>query len=214
MGNIMSCFGRADGSEADATELGDLGTRGGDASVGLSARDDFERWNSQLDAAYKQEHPGTRPGGDHRLYRAAVEEPSDVFRPGGRLQPSAHGTEHHDDRTFSVLEHQNGAPSHFTSTTRDLSAAEQIGSDGALREWVYVMDPHPNGRDVNAVRAANGQASLKPNFLDEQEVSIPGPIHAEDIRGALPLRDGSVDYAGLVRNPVYRGSLATGETDR
>ncbi|MCQ8241526.1 hypothetical protein [Rhizosaccharibacter radicis] len=40
--------------------------------------------------------------------------------------------------------------------------------------------------------------------LAEREVSVPGPLSVAEIRGALPIRDGRIDFAGLIENPFYR----------
>lgn len=154
-------------------------------------------------------------------------------------------------RRFSTISHKmdynaetGRSESGYTATTRDIMEAAGIagfgnndssddegsindnGDDSELEErrsWVYIIDPQPNGRDLNALNLSKNENNLlareiginSTSFLEqpvekkmmfrEQEVAVPGPIPASDIRGAVPVsKDGrSIDYSRLVKNDWY-----------
>ena len=191
----------------------------------------FHRWNDVLTQKYTEAHAGTHsPEASlncYPLYRAAQQNPDDVFRPGGRLETSTTlnnrmaqpgRTEQHG--SFSLSKHQSGLPSQYTSMTTSLAATQDI-SQFLRRDNVFVTDPQPNGRYLNGLAYNSNTASppTRANALEDavlypvseqafkqQEVSVPGSIPTESVRGSVPINrvTGELDFAGLRKNEYYK----------
>jgi hypothetical protein len=190
------------------------------------AEQDFHTWNNNLSnhyASYLNNLPGNTDSGSAHfpLYRAAMETPSEIFQERGELKSSTQlkkeafdrmGRPLNPDETqhFSLARHQVGKGTAYTSMTRSLPfAAEFAGTEG--RPYVYITDPQPHGRDLNAVNLSRGKRmgeeedDNEEGYMKEQEVSVPGSIHSSEIRGAIPINDnGEPDFTGLMKNPHYK----------
>ncbi len=185
----------------------------------------FHQWNDTLTQNYNAAHPGTQNAeaslSRYPLYRAAQQNPNDVFRPGGRLETSTTlGNRTKPDPSFLLSRHQTGLPSHYTSMTTSLPATQEL-SKAFRRDHVYVTDPQPHGRYLNglayspetAPRPGTGNAladAVRYPVTDEafrqHEVSVPGSIPTESIRGSVPVDQatGNLDFSELKKNRYYK----------
>jgi hypothetical protein len=199
----------------------------------------FNAWNDRLTADYVKRSPDPNdPRAKYVLYRAAKEHPKDVFKKGGKLEippgtqtdPFERGgrTDTTMAKDFSLERHvtdtSRGTGTAYISTTRDLQVASNFAAAHG-RSHVYVMDPLPQGRDVNAVKSgwaerdvptatSNPGPSMVPvqYYIDEQEVSVPGTIPTHSIRGAIPVKteraggtdSATLNYEKLIRNDWYK----------
>jgi hypothetical protein len=180
---------------------------------------EFHSWNDDHSNKYASymgaisNDPWSAAAARRPLYRAALEHPKEIFQENGQLKSStqqkkeAFGWTKDEDETknFSLAKHQIGSGTAYTSTTRDMQFASDF-ADMEHRPWIYVTDPQPHGRDLNAVNVARGKRMDDEDFLDEQEVSVPGSIHSSEIRGAVPMDEetGKPDFTKLVKNPFYK----------
>jgi len=184
---------------------------------------EFHSWNDNLSTAYTA-YAGELPSTKYPLYRAANQVPNEVFQEHGHLKSStqleleAGGDVSDEAQNFSLEKHQAGEGSVYTSTTRDLNFASEFAGE-QFRQWIYVMDPQPHGRDTNAANLAriehgintehssqNPASPIHDNYLLEQEVAVPGPIHSSEIRGAIPVDEetNKPNFEKLVKNPLYK----------
>lgn len=182
---------------------------GSSGSVSSSASPDheaaFHQWNDALTQQFTAAHPGVNnPDGSmlrYPLYRASQQNPADVFRPDGALQPSTVLNGRTGRATFDLSKHQMGLPSQYTSMTTSLPATQDI-SQFLRRDNVFVTDPQPNGLYLNGRPNAN----LTPGAFNQQEVSVPGSIPSASVRGSIPVNQttGELDFSGLRKNEHYQ----------
>ena len=167
----------------------------------------FHQWNDALTQQFTAAHPGVNSAGGsmlrYPLYRASQQNPADVFRPDGALQPSTvlNGRATGKTPTFSLSKHQTGLPSQYTSMTTSLPATQDI-SQFLRRDNVFVTDPQPQGRYLNG----RADANLTPAAFNQQEVSVPGSIPTASVRGSIPVNQttGELDFSGLRKNDYYQ----------
>ena len=142
---------------------------------------DFNQWNNALQQQYEAGQQQTRPAqeqnandgqrqtlNNYPLYRASAQDPDNVFQRDGRLLTSSQlaasdglptGREF---RTFNLVKQQEvNAPSHYSSMTTSLPAAEQF-SGLFNRPNVYVTDPQPHGRYMNGQRYDTSRSDRNP----------------------------------------------------
>lgn len=175
---------------------------------------EFHKWVSDTNSAYKSEIKGSysddlvkrMPELLAPLYRNAKTPPSEVFKENGMLHPTSGPDNWRSGKGFSMTNHQeSSASSGYTSTTKNLQAAILSGG-GPEDRYVYVIDPQPHGRDQNHFNIFSGNDSRLLEYGFEQEISVPGPIKTEDIRGAVktvPGGDCPLQYDKLIKNPHY-----------
>lgn len=168
-----------------------------------SARADYEKWEDDTTKEYVREItadktiPPELMGLSSPLYRATKVSPDRVFTKNGVLPPT---NKNWQTGSFSLSNHQDSsAGSVYTSFTRDLEGAINRNRDG----YVYIADPQFHGRDQNANNANNDDMTGLESRLPENEVSVPGPIPTEDVRGALKVTARTVAYDALIKNPHY-----------
>ena len=215
------------------------GAHGNVQDSGLPAQEAaFHQWNDALtqnyNAAYPkpqfQDPPNTQAPrasmSRYPLYRTSQQNPDDVFQPGGKLQSrTAAVNPNHPRRTWDLSRHQVGLPSHYTSMTTSLPAAQDLST--AFRgNHVFVTDPQPHGRYMNHQSSAgegphgntgNALADAAPfrgteQALAQHEVAVPGNVPTSDVRGAVPVdpSTGQLDFAGLKKNPYYEPPASSG----
>lgn len=120
---------------------------------------DFHEWNNNLQQNYEAAHqplPGQRRQtlNDYPLYRASGQNTEEVFQRHGQLLTSSQlaTDQPAGNRTYRLVPQQErNAPSHYSSMTTSLPAAEQFAGQ-FNRPNVYVTDPQPHGRYMNGQR--------------------------------------------------------------
>lgn len=185
----------------------------------------FHQWNDTLTQNYTNAHPGAQRAEDslyrNPLYRAAQQNPDDVFRPGGKLETStALNNRTRPDPGFLLSRHQTGLPSMYTSMTTSLPATKEI-SQFLRRDNVFVTDPQPHGRDLNGLAynrntapapgIGNALQNAVPYPVSDQafrqhEVSVPGSIPTESVRGSIPVDQttGRLNFSEFRKNEHYK----------
>jgi hypothetical protein len=170
----------------------------------------FDDWLNDKNLAYQEglsSSPNTSvnvPETLMPLFRTARVRPADVFKKGGVLSPTG-GDRWRHGASFSLRSHQkNSYESSYTSTSRDVRIAVAHGKSGY---FLYIIDPQPHGRDQNAFNVSMGNENAFKDFSNEQEVSVPGEIKTEDIRGAVKVIVGEtqhgVNLRKIIENPYY-----------